>query len=327
MADFTSGFWSPFIAIVTLVSIVACVVLLVANSKRPPPTADNTTGHVWDDDLKEANNPLPLWWSGLFIITVIFALAYLWLYPGLGSSQGGKGWSQAAQYQAERDQLEAEMAPIYASFLARPVPELIGDPHAFRIGERLFLNNCSQCHGSSGRGSKGFPDLTDNDWLWGNAPEQVVHSIAKGRNGVMPPMAAVVGGATEVEQLAHYVLSLSGAGADPVKAQLGRAHYASCAACHGPRGEGNVALGAPNLTDRIWLHGGGLQSVVTIINQGKNNMMPGWDDKLTEGQIHVLAAYVLGLSQPPGRLTPAPGVPPRGPADVRASATPAGPAH
>lgn len=303
MADFTSGFWSPYIAIVTIVSILACVALLVVNSRKPPPSPDNTTGHVWDDDLREANNPLPLWWSGLFVITVIFGLIYLWLYPGLGAFEGSKNWSQASQYQEERQALEKQMEPLYAKFLAQPIPDLVRDEQAQAIGERLFLNNCAQCHGSAGQGSRGYPNLTDHDWLWGGEPAQIVESIAKGRNGVMPAMAAVVGGAAEVEQLAQYVLSLSGSETDPVKAQLGRAHWAACGACHGARGEGNVALGAPNLTDRIWLHGGGLQSVVNLINQGKNNMMPGWDDKLTEGQIHVLAAYVLGLSQSSARAS------------------------
>jgi len=297
MADFTSGFWSPFIAIVTIVSILACLLLLIVNSKKPPPTADNTTGHVWDGDLKEANNPLPRWWSGLFVITIVFALGYLWLYPGLGARAGSTGWSQAGQYEAERKALDAEMAPLYAKFQAQAIPTLVGDPQARAIGERLFLNNCAQCHGSEGRGARGFPNLTDNDWLYGNAPEQIVESIAKGRNGVMPALGAAVGTSQEVEQLAHYVLSLSGTATDPVKAELGRAKYAVCAACHGADGKGNIALGAPNLTDRIWLHGGGLQAVISIINNGKNNMMPGWGDKLTEGQIHVLASYVLGLSQ------------------------------
>jgi cytochrome c oxidase cbb3-type subunit III len=301
MADFTSGFWSPFIAIATIVSIFACLALLIVNSKKPPPTHDNTTGHVWDGDLKEANNPLPRWWSGLFVITIVFGLGYLWLYPGLGSFAGTRGWSQASQYDDERDRLNAEMAPLYAKFVAQTVPTLIGDPHARAIGERLFLNNCAQCHGSAGRGSKGFPNLTDQDWQWGNSPEQIIETIAKGRTGVMPPLGAAVGGAAEVEQLAQYVLSLSGSATDPVKAELGRSKFGVCAACHGPKGEGNQALGAPNLADRIWLHGGGVQSVVSIINTGKNNMMPGWDDKLTEGQIHVLAAYVLGLSQPAAR--------------------------
>jgi cytochrome c oxidase cbb3-type subunit 3 len=299
MSDFTSGFWSPFIAITTIVSILACLLLLVLNSKKPPPTADNTTGHVWDGDLREANNPLPRWWSGLFVITVLFSLGYLYLYPGLGAFAGSLGWSSSAQYRAEAKALDGEMAPLYAKFQAQPVPSLIGDAQARAIGERLFLNNCAQCHGSDGRGARGFPNLTDADWLYGNAPEQIIATIAKGRNGVMPALGAAVGTAQEVEQLAQYVLSLSGSSTDAVKAELGRSKYAVCAACHGNDGKGNQALGAPNLTDRVWLHGGGLQAVVSIINAGKDNMMPGWEGKLTDGQIHVLSAYVLGLSQRP----------------------------
>lgn len=300
MADFTSSFWSPFITIVTTLSIIACVVLLVMNSKKPTKTADNTTGHVWDGDVREANNPLPRWWSGLFIITILFALAYLYLYPGLGTYAGSLGWSQASQYADEDKKLNAEMAPLYAKYQAQPVSALIGDAQARAIGERLFLNNCAQCHGSDGRGSKGFPNLTDSDWQWGNAPEQIVETIVKGRNGVMPPLGASVGTAQEVEQLAQFVLSLSGSATDPVKAELGKAKFAVCAACHGPDGKGNQALGAPNLTDKVWLHGGGLQAVIAQINNGKNNMMPAWGDKLTPGQVHVLASYVLGLSQRAG---------------------------
>ncbi|MFZ4757243.1 MAG: cytochrome-c oxidase, cbb3-type subunit III [Burkholderiaceae bacterium] len=297
MADFVSGFWSSYIAIVTIVSILGCLLLLLVNSKKPKPTADNTTGHVWDGDLREANNPLPRWWSGLFVITILFAAVYLWLYPGLGSHAGAAKWSSASQYEAEAKALADEMAPLYAAFQAKPVSALIGDPQARAIGERLFLNNCAQCHGSDGRGAKGFPNLTDGDWLYGNAPEQIVETLAKGRNGVMPALGAAVGSAQDVEQLAQYVLSLSGGATDPVKSELGKPKFAVCAACHGADGKGNQALGAPNLTDRIWLHGGGLQNVVSIINNGKDNMMPAWNTKLTDGQIHVLASYVLGLSQ------------------------------
>ncbi|MFM1992075.1 MAG: cytochrome-c oxidase, cbb3-type subunit [Pseudomonadota bacterium] len=297
MSDFVSGFWSAYIAVITVVSIVFCLFLLLANSKKPPKTADNTTGHVWDGDLREANNPLPRWWSGLFVITIVFAAVYLWMYPGLGANAGAAKWSAHGQYEAEKAALDAEMAPLYAAFQQKPVTELIGDPQARAIGERLFLANCAQCHGSDARGARGFPNLTDADWLYGNAPEQIVETIAKGRNGVMPPMAAAVGSPAEVEQLAQYVVSLSGGASDPVKAELGKPKFATCAACHGPEGKGNQALGAPNLTDKVWLHGGGLQQVVSMINNGKNNMMPAWDTKLTEGQIHVLASYVLGLSQ------------------------------
>jgi cytochrome c oxidase cbb3-type subunit III len=298
MADFTSGFWSPYITIATLLAIAACLLLLVLNSRRPPPSADNTTGHVWDGDLREANNPLPLWWSGLFVITIVFSLGYLWLYPGLGARDGASGWSAATQYEAETTALAEEMAPLYARFQAQSVTELAGDARAHAIGERLFLNNCAQCHGSDGHGAKGFPNLADNDWLYGSSPAQIVQSITKGRNGLMPPMAAAVGSPQEVEQVAQYVLSLSDSSSDSVKAALGKPRFATCAACHGADGRGNQALGAPNLTDRIWLHGGGLPAVVAMVNTGKENRMPAWGDKLTEGQIHVLAAYVLSLSQP-----------------------------
>jgi len=298
MADFTSGFWSPYITIATLLAIVACLLVLVLNSRRPPASADNTTGHVWDGDLREANNPLPRWWSGLFVITIFFSLGYLWLYPGLGARDGASGWSAATQYEAETTALAEEMAPLYARFQAQSITELAGDARAHAIGERLFLNNCAQCHGSDGHGAKGFPNLADNDWLYGNSPAQIVQSITKGRNGLMPPMAAAVGTPAEVEQLAQYVLSLSDSSSDSVKAALGKPRFAACAACHGADGRGNQALGAPNLSDRIWLHGGGLQAVVAMVNHGKENRMPAWSDKLTDGQIHVLAAYVLSLSQP-----------------------------
>ena len=191
------------------------------------------------------------------------------------------------------------------AFQAGPGPELIADPTSRAIGVRLVLNNCAQCHGSDGRGAKGFPNLTDADWLYGNAPETIIQTIAKGRNGVMPPMAAALGNAQDVENVAHYVLSLSGGG-DSLKAQLGKPKFATCAACHGPRGEGNPAIGAPNLSDRIWLHGGGLQAISNAISLGINNMMPPWEDKLTEGQIHVLSAYVLGLSQGATQVKPVP---------------------
>jgi cytochrome c oxidase cbb3-type subunit 3 len=296
MSDFIGGFWSPFILIATLLSVAFCIFVLVVNSKKPPTTADNTTGHLWDGDLREANNPLPRWWVILFVLTIVFGLVYLWLYPGLGTHAGSLGWSTKGQHDAEAKALNDQIAPIYAAFQAKPVGDLVGDAKARAIGERLFLNNCAQCHGSDGRGAKGFPNLADNDWLYGNAPESIIQTIAKGRNGVMPPMAAAVGSAQDVENLAHYVLSLSGGG-DSVKAQLGKPKFGTCAACHGAGGTGNPALGAPNLTDRIWLHGSGLQAITSAINNGINNRMPLWEDKLTAGQIHVLAAYVLSLSE------------------------------
>lgn len=297
MSDFTSSYWGPYVAGFTLVGIVACLVLLwVTSRKKVAATADNTTGHVWDGDLVEMNNPLPLWWVWLFIGTIVFSLLYLVAYPGLGTYQGELGWSQKKEYDTEVAEAGKALAPLYAQFTARKQEELAGDSAAMAIGERIFMNNCSQCHGSDARGSKGFPNLADGDWLHGGAPAKIAESIDKGRTGVMPPMAAAVGSPEDVKNVAHYVLSLSNSPHDSVRAQLGKGKYAACAACHGPDGKGNAAMGAPNLADDTWLHGWGEQAIVSIINTGKTNQMPAQAGKLTEAQIHVLSAYVWGLS-------------------------------
>ena len=296
MADFTSGFWSAYIAILTALSIAFCLFLLIANSRKQPASADNTTGHVWDEDLREANNPLPRWWIGLFILTIVFGIGYLVYYPGMGAFAGAAGWSSAAAYEKERTALEQASEPIFAGFTGKAPDQLAGDPKAMAIGERLFLNNCAQCHGSDGRGSRGFPNLTDRDWLYGGSAEAIKTTITDGRRGVMPPLGAALGGPANVERLAHYVLSLSGSATDAMKAELGRPHFATCAACHGPKGEGNPAIGAPNLTDRTWLHTPGLNGVVATINNGLDNMMPEHGSKLTANQIHVLTGYVMSLS-------------------------------
>jgi cytochrome c oxidase cbb3-type subunit III len=297
MSDFTSGFWSLYVAGITLAGIIACLVLLwLSGRKKVAPRADNTTGHVWDGDLTEMNNPLPLWWVGLFIATIVFSLLYLVAFPGLGSYEGELKWTQRGEYEAEVAQANKELGPLYAQYTARRPEELAGDPAAMAVGERLFMNNCAQCHGSDARGSKGFPNLADADWLHGGTPDKIAESIAKGRTGAMPPMAAAVGGADDVRNVAHYVLSLSGNPHDSLRAQLGKPRFAACAACHGADGKGNPALGAPNLADDIWLHGWGEQAIVAIINHGKTSEMPAQEGKLTEAQVHVLASYVWGLS-------------------------------
>jgi cytochrome c oxidase cbb3-type subunit 3 len=305
MSDFTDGFWSLFVAGLTLVSILACLLLLwITARKKMPARADNTTGHVWDGDLTEMNNPLPLWWVGLFIITIVFSLLYLVAYPGLGSYGGELQWTSRAEYEAEVAKANKELEPLYAQFTSRKPEELAGDPNAMAVGERLFMNNCAQCHGSDARGSKGFPNLADADWLHGGGSDKIVETIAKGRTGVMPPMAAAVGGSEDVRNVAHYVLSLSNSPHDSLRAQLGKSKYAACAACHGADGKGNAALGAPNLADDTWLHGWGEQAIVSIVNNGKTNEMPGQTGKLTDAQIHVLGSYVWGLSNKPATLRP-----------------------
>ena len=300
MSDFFSSGWSIFVAAATIVSLIACLILLFIAARRHVPVGrvdDNTTGHIWDEDLREMNNPLPRWWMFLFIITVLFAFAYLALYPGLGSVEGTLKWSSQGQYQSEQSKAAATMAPLYARFASMKETELARDPQAMGIGERLFINNCATCHGSDARGSKGFPNLTDNDWLWGGSFEAIQQTITQGRNGVMPPMAAAVGSANDVRNVAHYVLSLSGSPHDNLAAQLGRSKFGACAACHGVDGKGNQALGAPNLADKIWLHGWGEQTIVAMVNGGKNNMMPAHGTRLTAEQIRVLAAYVWSFSQ------------------------------
>lgn len=297
MSDFTGNFWHLFVAGITLVGMIACLILLWFSGKTKAMTAnDNTTGHVWDGDLREMNNPLPRWWVGLFIITVVFALVYLAFYPGLGNYAGQFGWSAHGQYDNEVAKANEQVAPLYAKFQAMPVEEVAKDPQAMAIGDRLFMNNCAQCHGSDARGSKGFPNLTDADWLHGGSPEKIKETLVQGRIGMMPPMAAAVGSPDDVRNVAHYVLSLSGSPHDTLRASLGKAKFGACAACHGMDGKGNPALGAPNLTDDIWLHGWGENAIVAMINNGKTNQMPAQAHKLTEGQIHVLASYVWGLS-------------------------------
>jgi cytochrome c oxidase cbb3-type subunit III len=297
MSDFFSSFWSWAIAAITLISIVACLVLLFAtSSKRVSTTQDNTTGHVWDEDLRELNNPLPRWWMWLFVITVIFSLIYLALYPGLGSYSGAWRWSSAQQHMQETSQAREIAAPVYAEFAGLDMAKLAANTRAMGIGERLFLNNCAQCHGSDARGGKGFPNLTDADWLYGGSAESVVTSITKGRAGVMPPLGEAVGGDADIRALAHYVLSLSGSPADPLLVPLGKPKFAVCAACHGADGKGNQTIGAPNLTDNIWLHGWGEAAIISAIKNGRNNNMPAQEGKLSQEQIRVLSAYVLNLS-------------------------------
>ena len=297
MSDFISNFWHLYVAGLSLVSILACLLLLWFSGKAKAMTSnDNTTGHVWDGDLREMNNPLPRWWVGLFIITVVFSLIYLAFYPGLGTFTGKFGWSSAGQYDAEVAKANEQVAPLYAKFQAMSVEDMAKDPQAFAIGDRLFMNNCAQCHGSDARGSKGFPNLTDADWLHGGSPEKIKETLVNGRLGQMPPMAAAVGSPEDVRNVAHYVLSLSGSPHDSLRASLGKSKFGACAACHGMDGKGNQSLGAPNLTDDIWLHGWGENAIVSMINNGKNNQMPEQAHKLTEGQIQVLASYVWGLS-------------------------------
>jgi cytochrome c oxidase cbb3-type subunit 3 len=242
----------------------------------------------------------------LFILTLVFAVAYLLLYPGLGVYQGKLGWTAVGQLENETRKAQEAQSVVYAKFQGKSVEDLSRDPAAQAIGERLFLNNCAACHGSDAKGSKSFPNLTDSDWLYGGSPDKIIETIHQGRQGMMPPMAAAVGGPDEVRQVAHYVLSLSGSAHNAVLAAQGRAKFnAACAACHGAEGKGNQALGAANLSDKIWLHGWGEEAIVRAINNGITNKMPAQSPRLSDEQIRVVASYVWGLSNNQTRVADA----------------------
>ena len=299
MSDFFNEGWGLYIAITTIASIAGCAVLLKSMStKRPAKTEQvGTTGHVWDDDLAEWNNPLPLWWMWLFYLTILFAVGYLVLYPGLGAYRGFLGWSSGGQYREESARATETYKPIFEKYARLDVKTVAADAEARRIGERLFLSYCAQCHGSDAGGSRGFPNLRDSDWLYGGDPETIRTSITEGRGGVMPALGATVGGSEDVRDVAQYVLKLAGRTNDGLRAYRGKAKFDSiCAACHGANGTGNPQIGAPNLTDEVWLHGGSEAKIVETITKGRNSMMPAHKQILDPDKIHLLTAYVYGLS-------------------------------
>lgn len=291
---------SLFIVVLTLANIGGALWLLwwTRRSRGEASTSTATTGHVWDEDLTELNNPLPRWWLWLFIITVLFGGVYLALYPGLGSFDGTLNWSarseHAEQSRANAVRIERALAP----FAARDIDELVSDTGARTMGRNLFLNNCAACHGSDGGGAPGFPNLTDGDWLWGGDTDAVLASISDGRVGVMPPWGEVLG-ARGVEDMLGYVFSLQGRTLAAADARAGGVKFAElCAACHGADARGKPLMGAPNLTDGVWLHGGALTSVRESIEKGRSGAMPPHAARLGATRVKLLAAYVLSLSQP-----------------------------
>jgi len=289
--------WSWYVTVLSLANILACVWLIRWTAKKRPGegAASDTTGHEWDG-LKEYNNPMPRWWLGLFYITIVFALGYLLLYPGLGNFKGLLGWTQEGAYQAEVEAVERDVAPLFARYAAMPIPELAQDPAAMATGRRLFVSNCAVCHGADGRGSRGFPNLADNRWQWGGAPEQIEQTITHGRMAMMMAWGSALG-EDGVKAVAAYVRSLGGHAGEPALIAAGQEKYQTfCIACHGTEGKGNPMLGAPDLTDDYWLYGGSEQIIQTSIRDGRQGVMPAQKDLLSAERIHVLAAYVYSLS-------------------------------
>ncbi len=298
MSDFISGFWSYYIAVIALGGIAWCVYLLFSQRawlKRKVEVVEDT-GHVWDGDLSELNNPVPRWWTVMYLALCVFALGYLVLYPGLGSYKGTLGFTAGKQVQQEQEALNARIQPIYERFATMPIPDIARDEGAREIGQRLFLNNCAQCHGSDAKGGRSFPNLTDGDWLWGGEPEQILETITKGRHGMMPAWKASIK-PEEASNIAQYVRSLSGLAHDPLRVVPGKRGFDTfCVACHGAEGKGNPLLGAPNLTDDVWLYGSSEATIVETILNGRDNQMPAQEHILTPEQIKLLAAWVWGQS-------------------------------
>lgn len=296
MSDFVSDFWNLYVVVIVVASILACAVLLIVQGKATF-TPGKTMGHVWDGDLEEYNNPMPKWWSWMFVITVIFAFVYLALYPGLGNFKGMLGWTSVGQHKAEVEKMDATVKPLFDKFMAMDMKAVAADKQAMEMGKRLYLTYCMQCHGADARGAKGFPNLTDADWQYGGEPEQIKETIANGRMGVMPPHEQL--GGDTIKDLANYVRSLSGLPNDATRTAKGKEAFGSagCAGCHGMDAKGMHAVGAPNLADKVWLYGSSEATISETIAKGRQNQMPAWKEFLGDAKVHLLSAYVLSLSQ------------------------------
>lgn len=301
---------SIFVTIAVLVNIAAMMWLLMGLRRRRGESSSTTetTGHVWDGYLQELNNPLPRWWLWLFVLTTVFGLVYLAIYPGLGNFAGSSGWTSERQLAAQSAEADRLLARTFKPYEHQSVLSLASNQEALRIGRNLFVNNCAACHGSDGRGAPGFPNLADRDWLWGGTPEAIVQSISDGRVSTMPAWRDALGGDSGVEDVLRYVMSLSGRELPAGDLANGRAKFAAiCSACHGADGRGNTVLGAPNLTDQVWLNGGSVAAVRASIAGGRHAEMPAHLARLGQTRVNLLAAYVVSFGGAQTSGAPGPG--------------------
>ena len=319
MSDFVSGFWNYYVISIVLLSVIGCGVLLKMQDSATHVEGE-TTGHIWDEDLQEFSNPLPSWWRWLYYITIVFSLFYLAMYPGLGTYQGQFGWSSAGQYDGEMKKADEQYGPIYKKFQSQDIMTVAANSEAKEMGQRLFLTYCSQCHGSDAKGARGFPNLIDNDWLFGGTPTQIKESIQKGRDAMMPAKGVKPDlNGDQIKDLASYVKSLSGLASDSIRAQRGKELFGpACSACHGPDGKGMVGV-APNLADKTWLYSSSEDVIIETITKGRVNRMPAFGEFLGDAKVHLLTAYVYGLG---GGMKEAP-APAAAPAAAPAEAAPA----
>jgi cytochrome c oxidase cbb3-type subunit 3 len=293
------AFWHWFVVAGVVLFIVWCIWLISWSTKQGPNNVadEDLVGHKWDGDLEEWNNPAPRWWLYLYFITIAWAIGYLIAMPGLGTFKGALGWSSAGQYEAEIAFAEQTYEPIYEKYAAMDFADLTKDEEALSLGKSLYASYCTSCHGSDARGAPGYPNLTDNDWLWGNTEQDLFTSIYSGRQAAMPVLAPALGGDEGVTNMARYVKSLSTGESDAAADAMQPMFLAMCGVCHGADGTGNPSLGAPNLTDDIWLYGGSIETIRETILNGRNGMMPAHGELLGENRIKILAAYVASLSQ------------------------------
>ncbi len=291
-----TSFWSAWIIVLTVVCTALVAWLLFANRTTTVTNKENpTTGHVYDG-IEEYDNPLPGWWFKMFVLSIIFGIGYLIAYPGMGNFKGLLGWTSTGQWEAEVAKADAKTAEIYASFSQMSVEQLAENDKAMRMGRRVFANNCSVCHGAEATGAYGFPNLTDNDWLYGGTPDAIKQSITTGRAGAMPAWEAMLGEAGLADMTA-YVMDLANEGAAERHPAAAEKFTMLCSACHMPDGSGNQALGAPRLNDNIWLYGGDAGRVKHSIAAGRNGKMPAHSETLGSDKIHLLTAYVYSLSK------------------------------
>ena len=291
-----SEFWNWWVIIIVAINIVGCLGLLHYTRNIKDSGEGETTGHVYDG-IEEYNNPLPKWWLNMFYITIVFSIVYLILSPGLGNFKGVLNWTQENQLTAEVETAKETYQPLFAKYAKTPLTELVKIKQATEMGKRIFVNTCFGCHGSDARGNPGYPDLTDNDWLYGGRPEQIEQSILNGRIGVMPPFGTSLT-AAQIDGLVQYVGQLSGNKVDQTKAKIGQEIFeVQCFACHTKEGTGNILMGAPNLTDDIWLHSGSATGIAKTIREGRTGEMPAHADILGEERAHLVAAYVYSLSK------------------------------
>lgn len=300
--DFTSPFWSIFIIAGTGLGIIWLFyfVYIYASLKKTKGEQVKTMGHVWDGDLAEYNNPLPGWWVNMFYLTLFFGVGYLIFYPGMGAFEGILKTGQLDEYQAELAYAKARYEPLFEQYAQDDLVKLAQNPQALKMGERIYATYCTACHGSDARGSRGYPNLRDHDWLYGSDPAAIETSILQGRNGVMPGWKDALGGDAGVKDMAQYVVTLAGRQADAAAVERAKPQFAAlCSGCHGADGKGMQAMGAPNLTDKVWLYGGSPSYIEQSIALGRSGKMPAHEEFLGKAKVHLVAAYIYHLGTQP----------------------------